>query len=156
MSRFACLLLCGLCLSACGSGGGSSATPTYSVTLAFTRVTTPSPNPFTVTAMVSKDGQPETGVAAALNVSLARGSQGVVSEVAPGQYQFSVTPDGTGEYPVTVSYQGASLSRTALVLAGVQTGWGQPMAVAGLVMMAPAAWADDFVEELKQVPYRGW
>jgi hypothetical protein len=135
MSRLLILMLCSLLLAACGGGGssGSTATSVYSISLTFSRDTGSTPNPFQVTASLYKDGEVETGAAANLDITLDRGSQGVVSEIAPGQYQFTVTPTGTGEYPVTVSYHGVSVQRTALVLAGVQTGWGQPMAVAGLV-----------------------
>jgi hypothetical protein len=44
-----------------------------------------------------------------------------------------VTPSSTGEFPVTVSHGGVSMSATALALNDVDTGWGQPMSVKGLV-----------------------
>ena len=136
MLRVITLVLGSLLLSACGGGGsssGSNAVAVYAISLAFTRDTSATPNPFQMTASLYKDGQAETGAAADLDIKLGRGSHGVISEIAPGQYQFTVTPVGTGEYPLTVSYHGVSVQRTALVLAGVQAGWGQPMAVAGLV-----------------------
>ena len=120
-----------------GCGGGGSANPDDTISLSFTRVTTSTPNPFQVTASLTKaGGQAVTGAAADLMIQLDRGSRSAIREVSPGRYQFTVTPAGTGEYPVSVSYQGTSVTRTALVLASVQAGWGQPMAVAGLVNTA--------------------
>lgn len=133
MLRVISILLLVTGLAACGGGSGGGLAPPYSLSLSFTRLTSASPNPFRVTVSLTQNGQAVTGAASGLHVSLGRGSHDTVSEVAPGQYQFTVMPDGTGEYPVSVAYQGTSLRRTALVLAQVQPGWGQPMAVAGLV-----------------------
>ncbi|MEJ2440049.1 MAG: hypothetical protein P8Z72_10320 [Gammaproteobacteria bacterium] len=134
MLRFTWVLSFVAGLSACGGGGASGgAAPAYSISLAFTRLTSASTNPFRVTVSLTQDGQAVTGAATDLQITLGRGSHNSVREVAPGQYAFTVIPDGTGEYPVSVSYHGASFSRTPLVLAQVQAGWGQPMAVAGLV-----------------------
>lgn len=126
-----------LLLSACSSGSGNSSPSSYSIALAFNRIDNASGlDPFQVTATVQEDGQLKPGLAADISIALGQGSAGSVSEASPGVYQFTVTPDQTGEYPVTVSYQGSSVTRTALVLAEVDSAWGQPMAVSGLVNTA--------------------
>lgn len=126
-----------LLLNACGGGGGSlSSGSHFAIALSFERLDTATPNPFRVTATVTEDGQAKSGIAADITITLDKGARDNVTEVAPGQYQFTVTPTLTGEYPVTVSYRSANISRTALVLAEVASGWGQPMAVEGLVNTA--------------------
>ena len=129
-------------LWACGSGDGDneqsppSEPPVYIITLNFNRVDSGTPNPFQVSATISKNGEPEAGVADALEITVGRGDRGAVSEVSAGQYQFTVTPTQTGEHSVKVSYKNVSAARTALVLSSVHSGWGQPMAVSGLVNTA--------------------
>jgi hypothetical protein len=131
-----------LSLWACGSGEGSndkeppSEPPVFTIALDFTRINTDAPNPFRVTATVSKNGVPESGIAAAIEIELGRGSLGAINEVSPGQYQFSVTPTQTGEHSVKVTYKNTTIERTALVLSSVHNNWGQPMAVSGLVNTA--------------------
>jgi WD40-like Beta Propeller Repeat len=126
-------------LSACsGSSGGGSTTGNtgnstqYSIELDFSRLDNVGGlDPFTVTATVLQDGTPTAGLLP--SVQLERGSYNSVTDLGDGTYRFTVTPTQTGEYPVTVSYENGSLSRTALVLKSVHTDWGQPMSVPGLV-----------------------
>lgn len=126
-----------LLLNACGGGDHKlGSAPDYSIELAFERIASGSLNPFRVTAAVFENGQAKSDIDNDITITLGRGSRDAVTEIASGQYQFTVTPDQTGEYPVTVSYKGASITRTALVLATVHSGWGQPMAVPGLVNTA--------------------
>jgi hypothetical protein len=130
------LLALALLNSACSDGGNHSSTPSYAIALEFTRIDRAGLDPFQVTATVREDGQLKTGIASDISISLVQGSADSVSEASPGVYQFSVTPSQTGEYPVTVSYQDSSATRSALVLADVDPAWGQPMAVSGLVNTA--------------------
>jgi hypothetical protein len=130
------LILALLLFQACAGGGkegGSDPSPTYTIQLAFERIETGSLNPFRVTASVFEDGQAKGSIGSGLNIDLGRGTRNALTEIATGQYQFTVTPDQTGEYPVTVSYKDASITRTALVLASVHEDWGQPLSVPGLV-----------------------
>ncbi len=123
-------------LSACG-GGSENSTPTvksaqYDIELAFSRIdNAPGLDPFTVTATLLKDGTPTAGLQP--TVQLQRGSHNGISDLGDGRYRFTVTPTQTGEHKITVSYESASQSRTALVFTSVHADWGQPMAVAGLV-----------------------
>ena len=128
-----------LTLASCGSGGGGETTPSsgnYRISLDFTRIDTSTPYPFQVIAAVSKNGAPQTGLAEVLQIEVGRGSLSAVNEISPGQYQFTVNPTQTGEHSVKVSYENASVERTALVMDNVNSDWGQPMAVAGLVNTA--------------------
>lgn len=125
-----------LLITACSGGSGNSSASSYSIALDFTRIDNAGLDPFQVTATVLEDGQLKPGIAADISITLDQGSAGSVTEASPGVYQFTVTPGETGEYPVTVSYQGTSITRTALVLADVDPEWGQPMAVSGLVNTA--------------------
>ena len=131
------LVAVGFLLAACGGGGGgSSGTPpasTYTIDLAFDRLAPDTRSSFTVTATLRKDGALLGGEAANIGVTLGRGSNDSPTEISTGVYRFTVTPSQTGEHPVTVSYRGASTTRTALVLESVNADWGQPMAVEGLV-----------------------
>ena len=122
-------------LNSCsGSGGSSSAAPAgLQISLDFNRVASGVLNPFTVTAMISDNGALVTGVASEVQVTLGRGAGTAVTETADGFYQFTVTPDQTGEHDVTVAYKTASIKRTALVFSDVHADWGQPMSVSGLV-----------------------
>jgi hypothetical protein len=115
-----------------GTSNEASTTPIYSISLEFERVNiVGSLDPFTVTATILENGSPKTGIIPV--VSLVSGTSAGITEVSGGQYKFTVTPSGTGEYPVTVSFKTASVSRTALVTGNVDSDWGQPMSVSGLV-----------------------
>lgn len=122
-------------LNACGGSSSDSSitgSTTYSIELAFVRVDNATGlDPFTVTATVLKDGTPSAGLSP--GVQLQRGSHNGVNDLGDGRYRFTVTPIQTGEHKVTVSYNNASLSRTALVFTSVDANWGQPMEVTGLV-----------------------
>ncbi len=121
----------------CGGGGGDSGPAAqYSIALAFERIDSVALDPFKVTATILNNGNPATGLSQDIIIDLERGTRGVISESANGQYQFTVTPAQTGEHAVSVSYQSATIRRTALVLADVHADWGQPMAVEGLVNTA--------------------
>jgi len=140
LQLFAILVL--LSLWACSSGENHNevtVTPdpsVYTINLDFDRSESGSPNPFIVTASVYKDDVPESGLASLIEIEPERGSLGPVDEIAPGQYQFTVTPFQTGEHSVKVSYETATIKRTALVLHSVHSDWGQPMAVSGMVNTA--------------------
>ena len=120
-------------LNACGgTSDNSTGNATYSIELVFSRIDNASGlDPFMVTAIVFKDGTPSADLSPA--VQLQRGSHNGINDLGNGRYRFTVTPVQTGEHKVTVSYENASQSRTALVFASVHADWGQPMAVAGLV-----------------------
>jgi hypothetical protein len=129
---FLMLVVCG-----CSSGSDSGSTsPTYLIDLDFQRVDSSTPNPFTVTATIRENGRLKSGIAADVDIVLGQGSANAVTEISTGQYQFTVTPVQTGEHEVTISYGGVSKTATALVVAGVHAGWGQPMSVSGLVNTA--------------------
>ncbi len=129
-------------LSACsGSSGNSNTTPQtenpvqYSIELAFDRIENSiGLDPFTVTATIFSDGTPTANLTPI--ISLSRGTQNSVTDLGDGRYQFTVTPTQTGEHEINVSYENASLTRTPLVLKSVDSNWGQPMSVPGLVNTA--------------------
>ncbi|HHJ35119.1 MAG TPA: hypothetical protein ENJ87_05075, partial [Gammaproteobacteria bacterium] len=128
-----CLICAITTLFSCGGGSGNSNNNTvWKVELAFSRVDNPSGlDPFTVDATILRDGSPTAGLQPL--IQLGRGTHDAVSDLGDGRYRFTVTPDQTGEYPVTVSFETGSLTRTALVLKSVHADWGQPMSVPGLV-----------------------
>jgi len=120
----------------CGGGGGSSSGGAgVVITLEFSRIDNASGlDPFKVTASVSNNGAPVTG--ADLSLTITKGTVSPVTDNGNGTYEFTVTPANTGEYPVTVSYGGVSITRTPLVLYDVDSGWEQPMSVPGYVNTA--------------------
>ena len=128
-----------LTLNSCGGGGNDGSgdnepSPTYSLTLTFERINSGPLNPFTVTASLLSNDQNVTSAAIDFSLTLSQGSASDITESSPGNYQFTVTPNQTGEHQVTVSYlDKASVTRTALVIDTVHSDWGQPMAVEGLV-----------------------
>ncbi len=66
-------------------------------------------------------------------IDVAQGTMGEVEAQMDGSFTLRVTPTITGEHPFEVHANGETIARTALVLHDVADGWGQPMAVAGLV-----------------------
>jgi invasin-like protein len=101
----------------------------YSLTLIMTRVDQAGLDPFTVTATLKKDGINFSGQT--LSLSVPKGSLSAITDNNDGTYSFTVTPSSTGEYPVTISYQGVSIKRTAVVFNSTHSGVGQPMAIPG-------------------------
>lgn len=131
-----------LALAAGCSSGNSDSQPAsaYSITLDFTRIESAGLDPFKVTAGLKKNGSPLPG--SSLSVSVKKPSitsnpvVSAITDKGDGSYEFTVTPDQTGEHPVTVSYEGVSLTRIPLVLQDVHPDWGQPMSVPGYVNTA--------------------
>ena len=121
---------------ACSGGGGSNsgevANSTFSMSLDFERIDAVGHSPFDVTLSLSESGDPVTD-ASGLQYSCDRGTTGGIVNNGDGTYTFRVTPSQTGEHKVTVTYEGQSVTQTALVLEDVDSAWGQPMAVSGLV-----------------------
>jgi hypothetical protein len=115
----------------CGGGSGSSESSNFAVTLHFERIDIAGPDPFKVTAAVTDNGSPVSG--AELTLTIPRGSVSSVADKGNGKYEFTVTPSGTGVYPVTVSCNGAVIRRDALVVNQLEAGSGQPLLVPGLV-----------------------
>lgn len=102
--------------------------------LSFERQDDPGLDPFTVTVTLTRGGRPAPGET--VTAEAPRGTASPVADHGDGTYSFSVTPDDTGEHPVTVRAAGRSVQRTALVLRDVHSDWGQPMEVPGLVNTA--------------------
>ncbi len=86
-------------------------------------------DPFTVTLTVTEDGKPLAGMMS--EVSATRGSLSETSDNGDGTYTFTISPDGTGEFPFTVTLGDISLKRTALVFEGLDSSIGQPIAIPG-------------------------
>jgi len=110
-------------------GGSSSDSDTTVVSLSFERIDSAGLDPFKVTVTVRTNNTPVTG--AVLERTVPKGTVSAITDNGDGTYSFTVIPAETGEYPVTVSYNGSSVTRTALVLLSVHSDWGQPMAVPG-------------------------
>ncbi len=106
----------------------------YVLTVRLTRGTTTQPSPIVVGARLTDHG---LGVAAAaVTVTSSRGSVGTINDAGGGDYTAVITPDGTGEYAITVGFADLTVRRTALVLQYVGDAWGQPRMVEGLVNTA--------------------
>ena len=84
-------------------------------------------DPFVV--VVTREQGPDDPEAPTLE--LERGSASA-PEIDGAVARFTVTPEGSGEHPVTARWGGEDASMTALVLSGVADGWGQPEMVGGL------------------------
>ena len=113
------------------SGGGGSDDPVddYAISVEVQRIEQAGFDPFTVIATLTNRGTPLSGQT--LSVNVAKGSVSTVTDNGDGSYQFTVTPSSTGVYPFTINYQGASISRAAIVFDGIGSGVGQPMSVPG-------------------------
>ena len=126
------LLLFTLTVSCGGDSGSSNGGAGVVITLDFSRIDNASGlDPFKVTASVSNNGAPVTG--AGLSLTIPKGAVSSVTDKDDGSYEFTVTPAGTGVYPVTVSYRGVDIKREALVVTELESGAGQPQLVPGLV-----------------------
>jgi hypothetical protein len=86
-------------------------------------------DPFDVTVSLKRNGSSFSGQA--LSVTVPKGTFSAIADNSDGTYTFRVTPSSTGEYPVTVSFSGTSITRTAVVLDTNISGSGQPMMVPG-------------------------
>ncbi|HOJ28714.1 MAG TPA: FixH family protein [Spirochaetota bacterium] len=126
-----------VCMVTIECSSKSSGNASYSIALSFTRIESPGLDPFRVTITLTKEGSPLPG--ATLDIAVEKPSSNAnisisaVTDKGNGTYEFTVTPDQTGEYPVTVAYDGVSVTRTPLVMEYVHPEWDQPMSVPGLV-----------------------
>jgi len=102
-----------------------------SISLEFHRISSAGLDPIQVIATISQNGVPSSGLSP--SVTLTKGSISSITDNNDGSYTFIITPTETGEYPVTVSYANASITRTPLVLMEVHVDWDQPMSVPGYV-----------------------
>jgi hypothetical protein len=127
------LLLSLFFIGACSESGRSTGSGDMELTLAFSRIASAGPDPFTVTVYASEKGNSEIIDSGDLTVSLEKGSLSAFTENSDGSVSFTVTPSTTGVYPLTVTYKGAVISRKALVVNEVLSGAGQPLLVEGLV-----------------------
>lgn len=113
-----------------------SISETPAITLDFHRIINASGlDPFQVTINISQQDSAPTVISVS-DVYVDRGAISDFTKLSTYQYTFLVTPpdstpEATGEYPVTVSYEGESVTRTPLVLSQVHEDWGQPMSVPG-------------------------
>ncbi|MEZ0312661.1 MAG: Ig-like domain-containing protein [Myxococcota bacterium] len=106
----------------------------YELTARFTRGASSQLSPIVVHARLTNHG---IGVAGAtLTLESSRGTVGAVSDGGGGDYTATITPAGTGEYAITVSFAELTVRRVALVLEHVSDTWDQPMVVDGLVNTA--------------------
>lgn len=108
--------------------------PPVELALHFERIPQSGLDPFRVTASLTQGGAPVAGKS--LTIHVPRGTATSITEPTAGSYAFTVSPATTGIYPVTVTYQGVTVTRQALVLTTVADGLGQPMLVPGLVNTA--------------------
>lgn len=109
--------------------------PIYELSMNLERIDSGVLNPFKVSVEISSGGTPATNMSTELAVSINKGAMDTLTEASPGLYEFTVTPEATGEHSVSVEIIDTEygVTKTAIVLAGVHSDWGQPMAVPGLV-----------------------
>ncbi len=124
-----------LLLAGCAGGEDSpvSTSDVFAVSLSITRVTQVALDDIKVSATITKNGAPLSGITPVVTLGAEKGTVSTVIESSSGVYEFTVTPVSTGELPITVSYDSFTKSSTALVLYDVHTDWGQAMSVEGLV-----------------------
>jgi len=134
------IVLATLFLTACSSDSSDTSTQVppsvdmFDIAMNFERVPSTGLDPFKVTAIITNNTSPVTD--AVITPALSSGSASPVVNNNNGNYTFTVTPDKTGEYNVTIYYADVNLSKTALVVQDVHAGWGQPESVSGLVNTA--------------------
>lgn len=131
-----------------GGGGGGTGTgqvaddnenvfepSSEGISLSFNRVSGPgSLSSIEIIISISKNSEPVLNAKPV--VSASKGNLSAVTELGNGLYRAQLDPDQTGEYPITVSYNGKSVSETPIVLYGVDNALGQPMSVSGFVNTA--------------------
>lgn len=117
-------------LSAC-SGGSESSSPTdsYRLSMDLERIDQAGLDTIQVIVTLTNNSNPLSG--AMLTLEVPKGTVSSVSDNGDGTYQFTITPNNTGVYPVTVSYDTQSVTRQAVVFDNVGSGVGQPMSVPG-------------------------
>ncbi|HYM46839.1 MAG TPA: hypothetical protein VES91_00070, partial [Burkholderiaceae bacterium] len=128
------LAVCG-CSGSGGSGGSDTPPVSLTLNLEFTRNTSPANGSFKAVVWLSNSGGAVVPFSVAPSVASTRGSVSALTLRGDGKQEATITPDAqkTGEYQVTVAGQNLSTSLSALVIEDVASGWGQPMAVEGLV-----------------------
>lgn len=129
-----------LVVAACSDHGATpdaplEAQPVTELALAMLRVPEAGLDPFTVIVTVTVDDVPTGGKT--LMVTVPKGTPTPIQDRGDGTYVMTVVPTTTGAYPVTVSVDGATITRTALVFDTVGDGVGQPMAVPGTFVNTP-------------------
>ncbi|MEM6733184.1 MAG: hypothetical protein AAF658_16620, partial [Myxococcota bacterium] len=118
-------------LCADGASGDGTCTNDFQVLFSFDRSTAATPNPVAVELEVTNNGVPFPG--AQIESSAARGMLSEIVDAGSGRYTAELTPEGTGEHPLTFTVEGTPYTRTPVVFPVVATDWAQPMKVEGLV-----------------------
>lgn len=118
-------------LSEPGSDANTTPATETALILSFERLPAEGVDPFRVTVTLHRDGQPLAGET--LELDIPRGSTGPIADIGDGTYVFTVTPTEAGPHPVTVRHADATITRVALVAAGLHPTLGQPLEVPGLV-----------------------
>ncbi|MEO0335093.1 MAG: Ig-like domain-containing protein [Pseudomonadota bacterium] len=126
---FPCIFVAMVSCTESDGNGSSTSTETISLSLSMTRIEEVGLDPVSVTVTLQRGGTALSGES--LSLSASKGTLSSVVDNGDGTYSFTITPDDTGVYPVTVSYEGESITREAVVLQEVASGWGQPMSVPG-------------------------
>ncbi len=103
----------------------------YEISLAFNRLETTGLDNIQVVASITRNGTLTSGLSPSITAT--KGSLSSVTDNGNGTYTATLTPTSTGEYPVTVTYDSVSITRTPIVLADVHSDWGQPISVPGYV-----------------------
>ncbi len=103
-------------------GSGNVIKNDYAIEASFSRLDGPGLDPVRCTVLLTNHGIALPGMGNRLIVASARGSLGMISELGQGKYQFDLTPSGTGEYPLSISFENAQLNRTPIVLEDVDPG----------------------------------
>lgn len=133
------LASCGGSSGGSGSGGSGSSSPSHALNLDFTRNTTPADGSFKAVVWISNSGGHVVAFASPPTISSTRGTVSTLTVRGDGKHEATVTPDTahTGEYRVTVSAivsgVNTTVSRTAIVMEQVASGWGQPFSVEGVI-----------------------
>ena len=114
-----------------GDTGGDTGRSALKIALEITRIPHDAPalDDVFVSALVTSAGEPVPGLS--LDIDLMHGSMSAVMESSPGIYDFTIYPTQSGEYPFVITHGETSISRTPIVLTGVRSGIGQPIAVPG-------------------------
>lgn len=117
------------------AGDDAAPGPVTTLSLEMRRVPQAGLDPFEVVVTVTVDGVPTSGKAPAF--AIPKGAASAVTDRGDGTYAVTVTPATTGIYPVTVTVEGATITRRAIVFDTVGAGVGQPMAVPGDFVNTP-------------------
>ena len=110
------------------------ASSTFEITnIEFSRVDSAPLDKIEIKFSIEEDGVGTNGLSPSIASTNSSATISSITDLGSGEYQATLTPSKTGEFPLTISINDISISRTPIVLKDVHSSWSQPMSVRGYV-----------------------